>query len=353
MEFQIGSKLVGRAHPVYFIADLAANHDGSIARALSLIHLAKEAGADAAKFQNFKAEKIVSDSGFRKMNRQLSHQSSWNKSVYEVYQDASVPDDWTPTLKKECEKIGIEYMTTPYDMAAVDIANPYVNAFKIGSGDIDWIELLEYIASKKKPVLLSTGASTLEDVKRAVDSVVNFTGEIVLMQCNTNYTNSIENFNYINLNVLKAYAELYPDIILGLSDHTPGNVTVLGAIALGAKVIEKHFTDDNSREGPDHAFSMNPKNWKEMVDRSRELEAALGSKEKKVEANEMETSIVQRRSVRAGQNIKKGEIITRDKLQILRPVSIGAIKPYQLDAIIGKPAAKDISCAEDMTLTSI
>src|SRR5207249_4774733 len=127
------------------------------------------------------------------------------------------------------------------------------------------------------------------DVKRAVDCALKHTNDIVLMQCNTNYTASLENFKYINLNVLKSYANTYPDLILGLSDHTPGHSTVLGAVTLGAHVIEKHFTDDNGREGPAHKFSMDTKSWRDMVDRTRELESSLGLSIKKIEDNEKET----------------------------------------------------------------
>ena len=149
-------------------------------------------------------------------------------------------------------------MTTPYDYAAVDGVDCYVPAYKIGSGDITWTQFIEYVAKKAKPVLLATGAANIEDVIRAVECVIGNNKDIVLMQCNTNYTGSFDNLKYVNLNVLKFYANLYPGMVLGLSDHTPGHTTVLGAIALGARVIEKHFTDDNDRIGPDHAFSMNP-----------------------------------------------------------------------------------------------
>lgn len=235
-------------------------------RAFHLIELAKEAGADIAKFQNFKAEKIVSKNAFDNMPRQ-THQAGWSKSVFEVYQDASLADEWTEKLKEKCNEIGIEYMTSPYDFESVDLADQYSNAFKIGSGDVTWTEMLEYIASKSKPVLLATGASELEDVKRAMQILQRHTEDIVLMQCNTNYTVDRENFKSINLNVLKLYNELYPDTVLGLSDHTPGCTTVLGALALGARVFEKHFTDDNNRIGPDHKFAMNPIGWRDMVEK--------------------------------------------------------------------------------------
>lgn len=341
-KMKIGSKYVGDGENPYFIADIAANHDGQLDRAFMLIELAKEAGADAAKFQNFKASKIVSKKGFNSMRNQLSHQSSWNKTVYEVYEDASISEDWTQKLKLKCDEVGIEYMTSPYDFGAVDLVNPFVNAFKIGSGDITWVEILDYIASKNKPVLLATGASSIVDVQRAVKTIQNKNNKIVLMQCNTNYTASIENFKYINLNVLKSYAELFPNIVLGLSDHTLGYSTVLGAIALGAKVIEKHFTDDNNRIGPDHKFSMNPVAWREMVDKSMELHLALGDGIKRTENNEKETSILQRRALYLTRNVDKGNILVSEDLYPVRPIKVDGIPPYEIINVIGKEINKDL-----------
>lgn len=337
---KIGDKIIGEKP--YFIADIAANHDGDINRAFRLIELAKDAGADAAKFQNFKAEKIVSKNGFDSLNNQLSHQSSWKKSVYEVYEDASISEDWTEKLKEKCDEVGIEYMTSPYDFESVDLVNPYVNAFKIGSGDITWTEILRYIASKGKPVLLATGASTMDDVQRAVKAIEPINSNIVLMQCNTNYTGNYENFRYINLNVLKTYKECFPNVILGLSDHTHGHSTVLGAIALGAIVIEKHFTDDNDRIGPDHKFSMNPKTWREMVDRANELYQSLGNGIKIVEENEQETAIVQRRALYLKKDLSLGHIVTNDDLFPVRPIKKDGIPPYELNKIIGKVLVNDV-----------
>ena len=194
------------------------------------------------------------------MGGQQSHQSKWKKSVFEVYQDASVSFDWTPILKEECDKVGIDYFSSPYDFEAIDMLDEYMPAYKIGSGEIDWIEALEHMASKGKPVMLATGAATIGEVQQAVHAILAINKELVLMQCNTNYTADPDNFNHIHLNVLKTYATMFPDVVLGLSDHTFGHATVLGSVALGARVIEKHFTDDNNREGPDHKFAMNPQN---------------------------------------------------------------------------------------------
>lgn len=335
MELKIGDKWVGDDHPTYFIADIAANHDGDLGRAKKLIRLAKEAGADAAKFQNFTAEKIVSDAGFKSMGGQQSHQSAWKKSVFEVYQDASVPFEWTPDLKKTCEENGIEYFSSPYDFEAIDALDEYIPAYKIGSGEIDWLEALERMASKGKPVLLATGASTIGEVQRAVHTILAANKQLVLMQCNTNYTASLENFSHIHLNVLKTYHTMFPDVILGLSDHTPGHAAVLGAVVLGARVIEKHFTDDTTREGPDHKFAMDPEAWSAMVENTRRLERALGSADKFVAGNEQDTVIIQRRCLRASRDLSAGETLTREMIDVLRPAVPGGIKPDQISAVLG------------------
>ena len=212
----IGSATIGADFPTYFIADIAANHDGDLSRALSLITLAAEAGADAAKFQHFRAEHIVSDYGFRNLGEQLDHQATWKKSVFEVYEDASLPWEWTSSLASHCKSLGIEFMSSPYDFEAVLHLDPYVNAYKIGSGDINWLEELEFIAALGKPVLIATGASTAEDVEQAI-AVLSAAGvPIVLMQCNTNYTGSIDNLGFINLRVLESFATSYPDVVLGV-----------------------------------------------------------------------------------------------------------------------------------------
>jgi len=310
--------------PTYFIADIAANHDGDLERAKDLIYMAKEAGADAAKFQHFKAETIVSDIGFKSLGNQQSHQAAWKKSVFEIYQDASVKIDWTEALKNTCDRAGITFFTSPYDFDLVDQIDPYVPAYKIGSGDITWIEMVQKIASKGKPYILATGASTTDDVIRAVSAALAINPRLALLQCNTNYTGDLENLKYVQLNVLKTYRSMFPEMILGLSDHTPGHATVLGAIALGARIIEKHFTDDVSRIGPDHKFSMDPKSWRNMIDRARELEAALGTGLKTIENNELQTVILQRRALRLVHNLPAGHILSRDDLIVLRPAPSGA-----------------------------
>ncbi|MBA4419979.1 MAG: N-acetylneuraminate synthase [Anaerolinea sp.] len=348
MEIKIGKNIIGENHPTYFIADISANHDGDLERAKLLIRLAKEAGADAAKFQNFRAAQIVSDYGFKHMDGQVSHQAKWKKTVFEVYQGASIPFDWTPVLKEECDRAGIDYFSSPYDFDTIDMLNPYVPAYKIGSGDITWDETLVRMAQTGKPVLLATGASNISEVQHAVQVIRAINPQLVLMQCNTNYTASLENFKHIHLNVLKAYRTLFPDLVMGLSDHTAGHSTVLGAVTLGARVIEKHFTDDNTREGPDHPFSMTPATWKEMVDRTRELECALGSMEKMVCENEQHTVVVQRRCLRTARDVKAGEVFNRSMIDVLRPATPGAILPNEVDAVIGLKALVDLPAGKEL-----
>ena len=344
--FKLQGKKAGSGHPTYFIADIAANHDGDLNKAKDLIALAKDAGADAAKFQHFTATKIVSDYGFRNLGRNLSHQAKWEKSVTEVYQDASVPWEWTPELKKTCDEVGILFFSTPYDLEIIDKLDAYVPAYKIGSGDITWFESLERIASKQKPTFLATGASIMSEVRDAVRVFTQINPQLCLMQCNTSYTGSLENFKHIHLNALKTFALEFPQLMLGLSDHTPGHSTVLGAVALGACAIEKHFTNDRNQNGPDHPFSMDPKSWREMVDRTRELEQALGDSDKFLAGNESDTAIIQRRCCRAARCLKKGAVIGRGDIDVLRPAKPGSVMPQDIDKLFGKRLRSDIRKGE-------
>ncbi|MGH9710429.1 MAG: N-acetylneuraminate synthase family protein, partial [Candidatus Acidiferrales bacterium] len=227
--------------------------------------------------------------------------------------------------------------------------DPYVRVYKIGSGDITWPEMLESVASKKKPVILSSGASDMSDVKRAMRMLLAVNPRLALLQCNTNYTGSPESFDHIHLNVLLMYQAMFPDVVVGLSDHTPGHSTVLGAVALGGRIIEKHFTDDAKREGPDHPFSMTPDRWHEMVTRTRELERALGSTVKFVAENEQDTVILQRRCLRAGQYLASGARIERSDIDVLRPAPIDAILPFEMENILGRHLRCDVPKGQHLT----
>lgn len=336
----------------YYVADIGANHDGDLNRALMLIELAKESGAHAAKFQNFKAETIVSGAAFAKLSN-ASHQSNWKKSVYEVYKSAELNLEWTEAIKSKCDEVDIEYFTSPYDLNVLDELDQYMRLFKIGSGDITWLEIIESVAKKHKPVLLATGASTQDDVERAMNMLRKHTEKIVLMQCNTNYTVDADKYKYVNLNVLDNYRKLYPDTVLGLSDHTAGFTTVLGAIAKGAFVIEKHFTDDNNRIGPDHPFAINPENWKTMVELGDEIADALGNGKKVVEANEIDSRVVQQRSLTLTRDMKQGDMLRESDLTSLRPCPDEAWRPFELNQVLGKTLLEDLKAGTNLLKTHL
>jgi len=352
---RIAEREIAIDEPTYFVADIAANHDGDLGRARELIWLAKEAGADCAKFQHFLAKDIVSDRGFRSLGGQQSHQSAWKKSVYEIYENYECPRDWTEELHKTCNEAGIHFMTAPYDLAAIDNFEKWIPAYKVGSGDVTWLESISRMAGKGKPVLLATGAADMADVERAVDAVISKNPQIVLMHCNTNYTGSMENFRYVNLRVIQAFALHWPGMVLGLSDHTPGHAAVLGAITLGARVIEKHFTDDATRDGPDHPFSLTPAAWREMVDRSREVEFALGDGVKRIEGNETQTVVLQRRAIRYARDLRAGAVLSADDLEVLRPCPADGLPPYRMNEVSGRVLATAVErgdCVKWDDLTS-
>lgn len=341
--FRINKSLIdSKKNKTYFIADIAANHDGSLNKAIELIHMCAECGVDAAKFQNFYAETIVSDKGFKDLKKKFSHQSKWKQSVFDTYKKAEVPLIWTEKLSKACKKYKIDYFTAPYDFDVPKKINKYVSAWKVGSGDITWHDHILNLAKFNKPILIATGASSFKEVELVYRKVSKINKKIVIMQCNTNYTAQRKNFKYINLNVIKYFKKKFPNAVIGLSDHTHGHETVLGAITLGARVIEKHFTDNNNRKGPDHYFSMNPKTMKDMIEASRNLELALGNDKKKIEYNEKETVIVQRRSLRYKNNFPKGYRIKSKDLIALRPCPSNAYKIYEVKKIIGLKLKKRV-----------
>jgi N-acetylneuraminate synthase len=335
--------------PTYFIADIAANHDGDLERALELIELAARSGANAAKFQNFKAETIVSKRGFVELGKKLTHQSKWEKDVFQVYKEAELPISWTEKLIEQCDRFEIDYFTAPYDLDFVRKFADLMPFYKIGSGDITWKESIELMASTGKPILLATGASNIEEVREAVSLIEKYNAPYVLMQCNTNYTGEFDNFKFLNLNVIASFKEEFPKAVLGLSDHSQGHVGVLGAIALGARAIEKHFTDDVNRVGPDHAFSLDPAAWKRMIEDARILEMALGDGTKRVEANEVDARIVQRRALRFSRSMNAGSAITSDDLIALRPCPANGISPFDKDKALGKILMRDVDGDELVT----
>jgi len=350
---RIGKRIVGRGYPAYIIAEIGSNFDGDLGRAKRLAQLAKEAGADAYKIQNFLAPKIVSSEGFK--NLKASFQSSWDKPVVDVYRSAEFPREWVAEVAAYCDSIGIDFLSSPYDHGAVDLLERIgVPAHKIGSGEIDNLDFLEYVAKTGKPLILACGSATLEDVATAVEAVRrNGNGSIVLLQCVTNYPSPIGD---ANLRAMVTLSDTF-GVPVGYSDHTIGTIgggddplngiTVpLGAIALGGCMIEKHVTDDRTRKGPDHPFALEFEDLKRMVDAIRAMERALGDGIKRVMESERETVIIQRRGIYAARGIRKGEQITRDMLEYLRPAV--ALRPPEVGKILGKRAVRDISAGSPM-----
>lgn len=372
MSFKIDNRRIGVNEPVYFIADIASNHCGDLQKAKELIHACSESGVDAVKMQNFSAESIVSDYGFKNLGNVKTHQSKWKTSVFDSYKAASIPFEWTLELKELTEKLNMAYFTSPYSLELVHNVAPYVSAFKLGSGDITWHEEIEAMVSYDKPLLIATGATTLEEVKMAMNIALKNNSNVLLMQCNTNYTArhgepeevTRERFSNINLSVLETFGKLFPHVPLGLSDHTHGSLTVLGAVGLyDCCAVEKHFTLDSSQEGQDHPFSMMPHEWeqmveetaalkktinegmsfeerldltKEAVDRPEYLMLTIGDGVKKLQENEKNTVIVQRRAVRVARNLEIGETLKREDLVVLRPCPIDGFPPYQIGDLLGK-----------------
>ncbi len=340
--FKIGKRVVSINNPTYFIAEIGSNFDGDLNRALDLIKLAKDSGADAVKFQHYTAASLVSDEGFKSLGGKSAHQKEWKKSVFETYEKASLNKEWTSLLHKECLLKDIEFLTSPYSLDLIDYVSPFLNAFKIGSGDINWHAALEKAGEFKKPILIGTGASNLQEVKDAVHATRLDENLVCIMQCNTSYTLDESNFDYANLNVIDTYKKTFPNSIIGLSCHLKDHLSVLIAVSKGARIIEKHFTDDNERIGPDHKFALNPIEFKSMVENTRKVERLLGDGVKKKEDNEIETSILQRRALCTRRNLKIGDIIQASDLEPLRPAPKDSFNAQEISKIASKKATKDL-----------
>lgn len=336
-QIKIGDRYIGHGYPTYIIAEIGANFDRDINKAKLLIDAAKEAGADCAKFQTFTASKIVSEGGFSKMNLKGVH-GSWGRTVTEVFKDAEFPREWHQEIADYCKEIGIDFSTSPYDIEAVELCMQLdVPFIKIGSGEITWLEMISYIAKKGKPLMLATGDATMSEIDEAVRTIeAAGNNQLVLMQCITNYPSKIDS---ANVNVLKTYQSAF-DVLTGYSDHAPGPVVAVASVVLGGCVIEKHFTLNKNDKGPDHPHSMNPVEFKLMVDYVREVERAMGSSRKEVVAEEGETVFVQRRCLYAKTDLKKGQILKEENLDVLRP-ALG-IPPKFKTTIIGKTLKENV-----------
>ncbi|MFA6279124.1 MAG: N-acetylneuraminate synthase family protein [Candidatus Paceibacterota bacterium] len=339
--FKIGNTTIGEGSPAYFIADIGANFDGSLEKAKKLAYEVKQAGGNVAKIQSFKANKIVSGRGFSSMKLKGVH-GSWGRPVDEIFKEVEFPREWHKEFFDYCREIGITPSSSPYDYEAVDLMDSIGTEFyKIGSGDITWLEMVEYVAKKGKPIILATGASTMDEVREAVE-IIKKTGnkDLAILQCITNYPSKIES---ANINVLNAYRDEF-GTVLGYSDHAPGDVVVLGAIALGAKVIEKHFTLNKNDKGPDHPHSMEPDEFARMIERARQLESAMGTSKKEVVDEESETVIVQRRGLTATKDLNKGVILKEVDMEELRP-ALGIYPKYKRE-LYGKRLQKGLKAGD-------
>ena len=335
MKIKIGGKLIGAGNPCFIIAEAGVNHNGKLSLAKKLIDKAKEAGVDAVKFQTFKAENIVT-----KEAKQAKYQTKnigKKESQFAMLKRLELSYADFRNLKKYCDRKKIIFLSTPHSSKEdVDIVAELCPVIKIASGDLTNLPFLKYIAKKDLPIILSTGMANLREVKEAVKTILSINKKIILLHCTTNYPTPV---NEVNLRAMFTMGEEF-NLPVGYSDHTQGMEVSLAAAAMGACVIEKHFTLNKKLPGPDHKASLGPEELKAMVRGIRNIQAALGDGTKKPTPSEMETAKVARKSIVAAKNIKKGTEIREDMLVIKRPGT--GIAPKYFNEILGKKAKKDI-----------
>ena len=352
---KIGDRLVGKGQPVFVIAEAGVNHNGSFDLALKLIDAASDAGADAVKFQTFRAEQVVTSAG--KMADYQKRNIGKEDSQVEMLRRLELKEDWYPALIKRAKEKGIIFISTPHGgMESVDLLQHYdVPAFKFGSGDLTNLPLLEYAAKFGKPMLISTGMSNLEEVKEAVEAIKKAgNDQILVFHCTTDYPCAPE---FVNLRTMQTFMKELRTVI-GYSDHTVGYQASALAAVLGACMIEKHFTLDRNMSGPDHVASTQPGEFKEMVSvlkkmpkdfektiqvmgmTSEDAEILMGSPEKKPLLPELQYMSVARKSVVASRDIKAGEKFSVENLTIKRPGT--GMQPKHFYKIVGAVAKADI-----------
>lgn len=336
MEFEIGKRGTGDRHPVFIIAELSANHLQNFDLAVKTVKAIKEAGADAVKLQTYTPDTITIDSDNEYF--QIKQGTLWDgKTLYQLYQEAYTPWEWQPELKKLAEDLGLICFSSPFDKTAVDfLEGMNVPAYKVASFEITDIPLIEYIASKGKPVIISTGIATLADIEEAINACKRMgNDQIALLKCTSEYPTPLED---VNLRTIPDMRERFGTVV-GLSDHTLGISVPIAAVAIGAKIIEKHFILDRKLGGPDSAFSLEPEEFRAMVISVRESEKALGKVSyeltKKIKKNR-EFS----RSLFVVEDLKSGEIFTEMNIKSIRP-GFG-LPPKHLQEILGKKAIEDI-----------
>lgn len=339
---KIGNREIGAQAPAYIIAEMSANHAGSIENAKKIIHAAKEAGADCVKIQTYTADTITID-----CDKPYFHigEGTWNgENLYRLYQKAYTPWEWQAELKKEAESIELDFFSTPFDKSSVDFLEEIgVGFYKIASFEIVDIPLIKYVASKGKPIIMSTGMSTIGEIEDAVNAVRSQgNDQLALLRCASAYPAITDE---MNLMTMKNMAEVF-HVPVGLSDHSMGSVGAVAAVALGANIIEKHFCLDRAIENPDSSFSMNPEEFAQMVRDVRQAEKAIGRVS--YGATEQEKSNVTfRRSIFCVKDIKKGEKLTEENVRVIRPGH--GMKPKFYEEILGQVALQDIERGTPMS----
>lgn len=344
MLFDINNLRNGRR--TYIIAEMSANHAGSIERAKEIVYAVKEAGADCIKIQTYTPDTITID-----CNNQYFHidNGTWEgENLYHLYGKAYTPWEWQSELKQEAERIGLDFLSTPFDKSSVDFLERMgVEFYKIASFELVDIPLISYVASKGKPIILSTGMGSVEEIEDAI-CVIREQGnhDIVLLRCSSAYPAISEEMNLVSIKDMQRRFQLP----IGLSDHSLGSVAAVTAVALGARVIEKHFCLSRHIENPDASFSMEPDEFARMVQDIRDVEKALGEV-KYGPARQEQGSIIFRKSIFVVKDIKKGDMFTEDNIRVIRPGY--GIKPKAYKAILGKHAAVDLQFGMPLKMEDI
>lgn len=330
--FKIGQKCISETSPAFIVAEISANHNQDYSRAVEIIHAAKEAGADAVKLQTYTADTITIDCDDECF--QINEGTIWDgTTLYKLYQEAYTPWEWQPKLMEEANKLGLECFSSPFDFTSVDFLEEMkVPAYKIASYEINDIPLIRKIAQLHKPMIFATGIAYPDDIERAL-AVCKEEGneDVILLKCVSSYPTPYE---AVNLRVIPTLAKTY-DCLAGISDHTMGSIVSAGAIPLGAKMVEKHMTLRRADGGPDSAFSMEPEEFKKMVDEIRILEKALGSSEY-VLTDTQKLEHEGSRSLFVVKDIAPGEILTPDNIRSIRPGN--GLHTMYYEEILGKKA---------------
>ncbi|MFB3883665.1 MAG: pseudaminic acid synthase [Thermodesulfobacteriota bacterium] len=333
---ELDGQIVGMGYPSYIIAEVGSNHNKELDTAKRLIDVAKQSGCNAVKFQSYTAEGIYSV--YTPRISEMEGRSKPGETPYELIKRIQMPVEWHPLLKDFCDKIGITFCSSPFDEPMVDLLESIkVPFYKVASYEITHYPMLKKIAKTRKSIILSTGNSGMEDIERAVDVLEkNGCKDYALLHCVSQYPAKYEDIHLRCLSTLRSAF----DCAVGFSDHTTDFISSIVAISLGASIIEKHITLDKSHFGPDHPFSLEPGELKQFVKAVRDAELILGSSVKRVRESEEENHMIGRRSIIAASDIKKGEVITADKVVVKRP-GLG-LHPIYLDLVVGKKAKVDI-----------